>query len=463
MFEIGAHNIVMPLVDVATGNVVQVMAAVVVTGNEAVTIEPNEASRWHEPKTHKQYLLSPHRAHWRTGMELKMEQYESVPTWTLVDIRTVPKSTRIFRLKWAYAMKGVPMSTRLRFAPRLCLVGTGMDPAKFPSYADVGRKITLTIIASIYAAHMEDFTAHQADDANAFQNTVVDGSDGDKPVEKLYSYQAPDFEQEGPNKERLVCQHRTAFQGRIDSPKLYGGKVKPLLKQSGWNSLMYDPEGYIYHEGPTKGSGLSLPEILEKLRSAPPNSPGHAPPGYGLMVRHVDDKVMIVTSPKITEYMVGTFSNTYVCTYTGWKRVLGWDAVIDREERTVAFECPTVLLAARDRFLQDSVMISPKHIMGPGIMDLTVGEIPPEGHPDRPAYLIMQAEGASLLGLMIWITDKYPQGLFITRRIGQYAHCLSSECVRWLKYGLMHLIANPYAAHYGGVECRSLELSTPIK
>jgi hypothetical protein len=69
------------------------------------------------------------------------------------------------------------------------------------------------------------------------------------------------------------------------------------------------------------------------------------------MVRHVDDKVMIVTNIKIMEYMVETLRVAWVCKYTNWRKVLGWDAVIDREDRTVTFECPVVLEQAKRRFL----------------------------------------------------------------------------------------------------------------
>ena len=74
MFMVGAHDVVMTMVDVKTGELIQVMAAVVSTGTEAVTINPNEADRWHLPKTHKQYLQSPHRTRWRTGIKLKTGQ-----------------------------------------------------------------------------------------------------------------------------------------------------------------------------------------------------------------------------------------------------------------------------------------------------------------------------------------------------------------------------------------------------
>ena len=461
--EEGVHNILFPLMDVETGEIIQVISAVVSNGKEAVTIDPNLASRYDVPQTYKQYKLSPHKAYWRTAMELKMEAYEAVPVWKVVSIKTVPRSTRIFRLKWVFVMKAVPGSEKLKFAPRLCLVGTNMDPEQFPSFADVGRKVTLKIITAVFAAHMEDFTAHQADDSDAFQNTIVDGSDGDKPNTMVYSYQAPDFETKSDNGETLVLEHRTAFQGRIDSPRLYAQKVRPLLVKAGFHPLMHDPEGYIYNEGPGKGTNKTLPEILQALKTAEPASPGHAPNGYALMVRHVDDKVMIVTSLKIMEFMVETLRIAWVCKYTGWRKVLGWDAVIDRDDRTITFECPAVLEQAKRRFLKGDIMIAPKHVTTPSIMDITIGEVPPEGHPDRPGYLAMQSEGSSLLGLMIWLTENYTQALFLTRWVGRTSHCLSPDGFKFLKYALMHLVAHPFATHWGGPTCRSLELSTPIK
>ncbi len=79
--EEGAHNILFPLMDVETGEIIQVVSAVVSNGKEAVTIDPNLASRYDVPQTYKQYRLSPHKAYWRTAMELKMEAYEAVPKY----------------------------------------------------------------------------------------------------------------------------------------------------------------------------------------------------------------------------------------------------------------------------------------------------------------------------------------------------------------------------------------------
>ena len=75
-------------------------------------------------------------------------------------------------------------------------------------------------------------------------NTIVDGSDGDKPKTMVYSYQAPDFETKSENGETMVLEHRTAFQGRIDSPRLYAQKVRPLLINA------YGPHGVSEFSSP---------------------------------------------------------------------------------------------------------------------------------------------------------------------------------------------------------------------
>jgi hypothetical protein len=136
---------------------------------------------------------------------------------------------------------------------------------------------------------------------------------------------------------------------------------------------------------------------------------------------------------------------------------------LDWFELAIIDSCPVVLEQAKRRFLEGEIMLTPKHVTTPSLMDITIGDVPPEGHPDRPSYLAMQSDGASLLGLMIWISENYTQALFLTRWVGRTAHCLSPEGVKFLKYALMHLVAHPYATHWGGTACRSLELSTPIK
>jgi hypothetical protein len=39
-----------------------------------------------------------------------MESYEAIPVWNVVSIKSVPRGTRIFRLKWVFVMKNVPGS-----------------------------------------------------------------------------------------------------------------------------------------------------------------------------------------------------------------------------------------------------------------------------------------------------------------------------------------------------------------
>jgi hypothetical protein len=182
-----------------------------------------------------------------------------------------------------------------------------------------------------------------------------------------------------------------------------------------------------------------------------------------MLVRHVDDRIRIVTTDKITEYMKAVFQQSFVMKTTNWKKVLGWDAVINKDERTVTFECPGVLLAAGEKYLKDTTFASNKHIMLPSLMDLQPGVAPPANDPDYQAFVNMQMQCRSLQGLAIWLCEMYTQGLFVTRITGKHVANPSWDTFRHLKFMLMHLIAHPYAPHYGGPECRSIEQATPIK
>jgi hypothetical protein len=58
------------------------------------SIDPLVASRYNVPQAYKQNLSCPHKAYWRTAMELKMESYEAIPVWNLVSIKAVSKPCR---------------------------------------------------------------------------------------------------------------------------------------------------------------------------------------------------------------------------------------------------------------------------------------------------------------------------------------------------------------------------------
>ena len=132
--------------------------------------------------------------------------------------------------------------------------------------------------------------------------------------------------------------------------------------------------------------------ILDAIATAEPSPCGHAPVGYGMMCRHVDDRVKIVTSKKILEYQLGVFKHVYAMKTTGWKKVLGWTAVVDKAERTLTWECPGVLLAAGDKYLKGQTFARNRHVMLPSIMDIPPAEHPPLNTPEHDKFIIMQEE-----------------------------------------------------------------------
>ena len=355
-----AHTIDCPLFDIETGECIQTLATVILNGSESTVIQPQQSDHWHVPNTEKEFNRSPHRAQWQTKKELKMDKYRN--SYSFVEIRKcdIPKGTRIYRMTWAYRLKPKPAEkdklnpsqTRAdqELAPRLCLIGTGMDPEVYKTFADVSRDQTVAILAAIYATYMEKLDHWQADDSDAFQNTVTDGSDGDKPGEPIFSYPAPGFEKYDKDGQLLCYEHRTAFQGRRDSPHLYGAKVRPIIRKAGWTPLLYDQEAYQYLAGPSAGTADSLSEIIAKCEQAEQPPPGHKPIGWAMMCRNVDDKIGVETkssNSRIAQWLEDHIKVVFATGRTGWKRVLGWDVVIDPDERTVTFECLPVIARAK--------------------------------------------------------------------------------------------------------------------
>ena len=63
----------------------------------------------------------------------------------------------------------------------------------------------------------------------------------------------------------MVYELLTSFQGRIDSPYLYGMKKRELLYEMGFRSLLWDPEVYEYHNTSLSGTAATIGEIIKGM------------------------------------------------------------------------------------------------------------------------------------------------------------------------------------------------------
>jgi hypothetical protein len=442
------------------------LIAAVMNADVVQVIDPNDPTHWHCPKNEREYRRSPQKDYWRTAQELKMENYKHLKLFTLVH-RSVPRKLgmKVMRSLWARRIKYDEHGKFDKLNPRWCIVGTPMDRTLYASLSLVVRSMSVRIIACIYITYHELLIAIQFDIVNAFQATRTDGPDSKLP--RLFIEQSPGHEEEGPNGEPasdMVAEVLCGMQGRIDSAKIFGDRLEEIYKAAHLVACLWDPKVFIYHEGPLVGTDAGLREVLEAMETAPDNSPGHPPPGYVCIGQHVDDGISFRSrKTKAMEYISSAVREWYEMTMTGWKKLLGRKATIDLENRRFCFECPAVLEQIKKDYLMNSVVIAPKHVTTPQIMQLEKGEVPPRGHPDHDAYIAMQEETARGCGLMQWVGEDYPQIKFCNSKLQEGASCYSWDHSKLLKFMMMHLIAHPDPAWYGGPECRDLTLASPSR
>ena len=162
----------------------------------------------------------------------------------------------------------------------------------------------------------------------------------------------------------------------------------------------------------------------------------------------------------MVEFIVGGIQVQYACTVSPWRKVLGFTFDIDRERKTVTMSCLPVIKKMGEDFLKGQLSYDAKL---PGRdMVLEAGEIPQVGHPDRDAYLQMQTETRSILGLLLWVSLAYPQISFDVNRGCGYMSNPSWSVNKYAKGIVMHLVQHPVPVKWGGnKELKNLVLAQP--
>ena len=76
-------------------------------------------------------------------------------------------------------------------------------------------------------------------------------------------------------------------------------------------------------------------------------------------------------------------------------------------------------------------------------VELEAGEVPPVGHPERDAYLSMQSETRSILGLLLWVSIAYPQIIMATNKGCGFMSNPSYGVNAFAKHIILNLVQNP--------------------
>jgi hypothetical protein len=158
---------------------------------------------------------------------------------------------------------------------------------------------------------------------------------------------------------------------------------------------------------------------------------------------------------RVVDYIMASIQKEYGCTMVNWTKVLGYTIEVkDYDDySTVSMSWYPVVEAAVRKHITDrgGVLVQPKHpyatniksVLGPGIA-------PDAESPEHSSFLAMQTDARSLLGLLIWVSEAYPQIKYPVNYACAYMHNSSLEVYVAAKHALMYIYANPTAVTWGG-------------
>ena len=297
------------------------------------------------------------------------------------------------------------------------------------------------------------------DASDAFQATRVDAPDSTVP--RLYTRQAQGFIKYTQAGKPYVCLINCAHQGRRDSGKLFNSNFKKILLKLLVRACLWDGECYIYHVGCLAGDATApLKQVLLAAQDESGESTdidGDARPhGWAALTMHVDDALRVYTSKRIKDYLNGGVAIEYAMTYSGWQKHLGFTLVVNKDERTVEKSCLPYLERLRDEYLAEEHLIQPKHVAISDQTGLDLEDLLPEHHPEAQAQRARHKRTRSLVMSLSWATAAYPQSKETVNSLCAFVARPNPLVMRHAKHVLMHLLAYPLCARWGGLECTDL-------
>ena len=457
------------VVDLEDETIISNAALFVVLDNSTVQkIDTKEAHKWHCPNNEREFNQSPQRALWQTAKELKMDEYLKLNMYELVKRSDVnEKKHTIYKTLWAYKIKfeedGLTFN---KLNPRWCVRGGTMDRDMFKSYAEMMRATSMNIGWGLKGEFFKQLIDALLDLGNAFQSTRTVDKDN-KQLEgepEFYTEQAPGFKKYGPNGEELVCKQHCFMQGRIDATAGFDKALtKILVDECGMTSMVWDKKVFIFNTTKLAGTTASLHDIIAEatrvVADGKDSGPQQVPIGWAWFACHVDDLQALATglhcrvNNRILIFVRGTITVAYACKYTGWhgNKTLGYGVALCEENETVTITAAGALKSIHEKlFSKADFKATPRHIVTEAVYDKHPGEVPLEGDPLRPEYLMRQALVRSVLGACIWASQAYPA----------IASGINAMCVDMsnpgdarlgqLRHMFMHLGANPPGKTFGG-------------
>ena len=421
-----------------------------VLGTEEITVNPDEPKQWHTPSNEREYLRSPQRAMWRTAKEKKMDQYVALKVFKLVKRSDV--KTRIMGSLWAYKIKFNELGKFDKLNPRWCVKGYHMDKSVYVGFSEVCMTSSIKLMAALLACYT--LTHFLFDCGNAFQATRTD--DGTVRSEKLHCEQAPGFSIKDESGASMVCEILVALQGRVDAARLFGDRLEQIIFKLGGKRSTWDPKVYTFHFGPLTNTSASLGEVLAACAKEPTGTTTNgAPYGWATMAVHVDDCPGVGSNDRIIDYIKKGIMVQYECTHGPWKKVLGFNFNVT--STSVSMSAEHTIESMYNTFLSHLPTYDAR--MPGRDVNLTSGEAPDKNDPRYTAYIEMQSETRSLLGLLLWVSLAYPQISYQVNKACGFMSNPSYDVNAFAKHIAMHLYQYPVPVTWGGGV--DLEISQP--
>jgi len=144
--------------------------------------------------------------------------------------------------------------------------------------------------------------------------------------------------------------------------------------------------------------------------------------------------------------------------YGKWGNVLG--VLVTRVGKQVITDVSEYIARLVKYHLDGEVIIKPKHVTTPAIMDLKEEEPPPAGDPALPAYEAMQAKARHLLGAIGWARTESKKLAAVYTRISPFMSKMTPLAYLLCKVAIMHVHAYGDRTYHGHEEITSLILSS---
>ncbi|TIB82591.1 hypothetical protein E3Q20_04416 [Wallemia mellicola] len=183
------------------------------------------------PTTYKQAITHPDAIKWRHGMEEEMATHDRNNTWTLIDLKDVPRDTNIVGSRWVFNIKTNAENEPIKWKARLVAQGFSQKPGI--DYEETYAPVTsLRIIRLLIAIAVEEnLQIHQMDVTGAYLYGNID--------QPIYMKLPPGTYENEKNKK--ICKLNKALYGLKQSGRIWYEVLNKILQQMGFKSSYSEP------------------------------------------------------------------------------------------------------------------------------------------------------------------------------------------------------------------------------